>query len=667
MPENRLINEKSPYLLQHAHDGVDWWPWCPEAFRRAEAEDKPVFLSIGYSTCHWCHVMGRETFADGEVVRRLNRAFLPVVVDREERPDVDAVYMAACQALTGSGGWPLSVLMTPAGEPFWAGTYLPARSSRGQPGLVELLDRVEELWRRDRQRLLRAGAALAAEMAREEEQPGVAPSRAALRRAVEQFQRSFDRVNGGFGGPPKFPVAHDLLFLLRYARLEEDPTALDMAERTLTQMARGGIFDQVGGGFCRYAADARWLIPHFEKMLNDNALLACAYAEAYGQTGRMFYADVARRTLDYALRELRLPGGGFACGQDADGGGEEGGYYLLTPVDVERALGARAAAGLCAWLGITADGNFSGRSVPNLLENADYARPYAGLGEQLRRLEAYRRERIDLHRDDKVLTGWNGLLIGALARVGRILGEGRYIRAAEDARIFLKTRLTTVEGRLLVRWRDGEAAGDGQLSDYAFLIWGLLELYAATFSAHVLRQALALAEVMLRDFRDEAAGGFFSTAHHAQRLIARPKETDDGAAPSGNAVAALVLVRLGKLTGRRDLQAAAEEQTAWLAGRLRGNPAGHSFGLLAMMEELYPAGTLVCAAAGAAVEGLGDLADRVHAVVKTPDNARALARLAPFTADYPLPAAGESYYLCRDGACAPPVGDRELLEELLRQ
>ncbi len=662
MAENRLIHEKSPYLLQHAANPVDWWPWCPEAFQRARELDRPVFLSIGYSTCHWCHVMSRESFEDREVAGVLNRAFVSIKVDREERPDVDAVYMRACQALTGSGGWPLTVLLTPEQRPFWAGTYLPPRGRRGELGLVGLLERVETLWRRDRGRLLAAGEALTAQLTGGEA-PSLAPSRDMLRTALAQLSRDFDRTNGGFGGAPKFPVPHTLLFLLEYAQREEDVHALDMAELTLTQMARGGLFDQVGGGFCRYATDNRWLAPHFEKMLYDNALLAYAYLSAFAQTGKAFYGRVARRTLDYALSALALPGGGFACGEDADSGGEEGAFYLLTPHQVSQALGKEDAAGFCAWFGVEEAGNFAGRSIPQLLDNPRYAQPYPA--DQLERLARFRRQRLALHRDDKVLTGWNGLMIAALARGARVLGEERYLRAAQTARLFLKTRLTTPEGQLLRRWRDREAAGAGQLEDYAYYLWGLLELYAAHFSTQVLREAAALADRLLADFWDEERAGFYPTAHQGERLIARPKETYDGALPSGNAVAALALLRLGRLTAREEYRQAAQRQLAWLAGNLRDYPAGHTFALLALLEDMHPGRELVCTAAEGAPAGLIALADRVSALVKTGENSRALARLAPFTADYPVPETGEAYYLCQDGACQEPVHDLASLRRRL--
>ena len=659
MAVNRLINEKSPYLLQHAHDPVDWRPWCAQSFEAALEADRPVFLSIGYSTCHWCHVMGREAFSDPAVAEALNRAFIPIKVDREERPDVDAVYMRAAYALTGGGGWPLSVLAGPDQKPFWAGTYLPARSGWGRVGLLEVLERVERLWREDRRSLLETGRAVTEQIAAELPQPPAEPDRDLIRTAEAQLLRSFDYANGGFGGAPKFPMPQNLLFLLEYARLEGDERALAMAERTLEGMARGGIFDQVGGGFCRYATDSRWKLPHFEKMLGDNALLACAYLATWEQTGRGTYGRVARRTLDYLLEELRLPGGAFATGQDADAGGEEGKFYRLTPGELVRTLGEREAGAFCRWYGITWDSG-----VPHLLDNELWETPGGELEVSREKVRLWRRQRMALHRDDKVLTGWNGLAIGALARAGRILGEGRYLRAAESARLFLKTRLTTPEGRLMLRWRDREAAQLGQLEDYAFYLWGLLELYEVNFSASVLREACTVADWLLADFEDGERGGFYHTAHSGERLIARPKEAPDGALPSGNAAAGLALGRLGRLTGRQKYREAARRQLRWLAGQLQTYPAGGCFSMLALLEELSPGQELLAAAPEVPRE-LEGLPEQVQTVVKTPANARALARLAPFTAAAPIPAEGAAYYLCRDGACRAPV--RSLSELPLRR
>ena len=662
--ENRLQYEKSPYLLQHAQDPVHWWSWCPGAFREAKKEDKPIFLSIGYSTCHWCHVMGRETFRDPEAAAALNRDFISIKVDREERPDVDAVYMAACQALTGSGGWPLTILMTPDQEPFWAGAYLPPRNRDGQLGLVELLDEASRLWHSDRQRLLDLGREVTRRIARETPADPADPDHALLWEAVEELSQRFDHENGGFGTAPKFPAPHELLFLLTYARLEGDEQAREMALTTLTQMARGGIFDQLGGGFCRYSTDAQWRTPHFEKTLYDNALLSCAYLEAYAQTGNPHYRETACRTLDYALEELCLPGGAFACGQDADSGGEEGKFYLLTRADVEEALGAGESQPLCQRLSI-GDEN----SIPQLLDDPDYAGFWREHGGSCGRLAAFRRRRWPLHRDDKVLTSWNAMMIAALAKADRVLGREKYLKAAEAARLFLKTRLTTAEGRLWLRWRDREAAVDGQLDDYAFYCWALLELYETNFSASCLREAARLADQMAELFWDEQDGGFYRTAAKGERLIVRQKDSFDAGTPSGGGAAGLALAKLARLTGEERFRTLAEKQLAWLAGEARDYPAAHCFALLAMMEELYPSRELVCVSHDRIpgwLSGVGE-AYRMSILVKTPENSLALASLAPRTADYPIPASGEELYLCREESCAPPVDTIAALRDLLQE
>lgn len=663
--KNRLRFEKSPYLLQHAENPVDWYPWGQEAFDAARREDKPIFLSTGYSTCHWCHVMGRESFENPEAARVLNESFISIKVDREERPDVDAIYMAACQALSGSGGWPLSILMTPDQEPFWAGTYLPVRGRGGQLGLVELLEEVARLWRgTERRQLLDLGSQVARHIARRDESHPASPDRALLRAATGQLSRIFDRQNGGFGGAPKFPQPHDLLFLMAYARREEDQTAWEMAVTTLNQMARGGIFDQIGGGFCRYSTDAGWQVPHFEKMLYDNALLAYAYLEAFARTGRHYYREIACRTLDYALRELRLPGGGFACGQDADSSGEEGRRYLLSRAEVCGVLGKDAGERFCNWYHIPSQGE----RVPNLLFEPQYDLAWTYFSPYCGQLEAYRR-RWPLHRDDKVVTSWNAMMIAALAKAYQVLGEAKYLQAAASARLFLKTRLTAPDGRLYLRWRDREAAVDGQLDDYAFYCWALLELYQANFSVSCLKEAAELADKMRELFWDGGWGGFFHTPAGGERLIARQKDSCDSAIPSGNAVAALALARLGRLTGEPRFRALAERQLDWLAGEAKESPAARCFSLLAMMEELYPTRELVCVSSGETPQWLAGVCEEygIAALAKTPDNSRALERIAPVTAAYPLPEDGVQMYLCQEGRCAAAVDSLAELRRLLAE
>ena len=650
---NRLRMEHSPYLLQHGSNPVDWRPWGPEVFEEAKRFDKPIFLSIGYSTCHWCHVMAHESFEDETVARAINAAFLPVKVDREEHPDVDAVYMAACLAMNGSGGWPLTALLTPEQKPFWAGTYLPKER------LLWLVDEAARLWREDRAGVLSAGDTLTARLRQKAGNRPGAPSRELVRQASGQFSQAFDARWGGFGPAPKFPMPHNLIFLLRYARLAGDGHAGEMALETLDAMYRGGLFDHVGGGFSRYSTDERWLVPHFEKMLYDNALLALAYTEAFQHTRRPVYGEIVRRTLDYMLRELSGPQGGFCCGQDADSGGVEGKYYTLAPDELVQALGREDGDRFCRWYGITPAGNFEGKSIPNLWGTADFDREPEGMAALRERVYAYRLGRTDLHRDDKVLTAWNGLALAALARAGLALDEPRYLDAARRTAEFLASRLTAPNGRLLARWRNGNAAHPGKLDDYAFYAYGLLELYGASFDPAYLARAAALAERLLELFFDWERGGFYPYASDGEQLLTRNKEAHDGAMPSGNSAAALVLSRLARLTGAQRWREAAKLQLSWLAGAAGDYPAGHSFALLAFQEELWPAAELVAAGREVPEELRALLREtpcpELTVLVKTPDSAGMLAALAPFAEDYPIPERGARYYLCQSGACAQPV------------
>ncbi len=650
---NRLSTERSPYLLQHAENPVDWRPWGPEVFEEAKRTDKPVLLSIGYSTCHWCHVMAHESFEDETVAQAVNAAFLPVKVDREERPDVDAVYMAACLAMNGSGGWPLTVLLTPDQKPFWAGTYLP------KDQLLHLLRKAARLWREDRAGVLVTGDTLTAHLQQEgQARPGT-PSRELVRQAVSQFAQSYDERWGGFGAAPKFPTPHNLIFLLRYAQLAKEEHAREMALHTLNNMYRGGLFDHVGGGFSRYSTDQHWLVPHFEKMLYDNALLALAYTEAFQHARCPIYGEITRRTLDYVLRELSGPQGGFCCGQDADSDGVEGKYYALTPDELAQALGGVDGLRFCQWYGITPEGNFEGKSIPNLLGQSQFDQDSEDMAALREQVYAYRLSRTALHRDDKVLTAWNGLAMAALARAGLVLDEPWYLDAARQTAEFLAEKLTTSDGRLLARWRDGDAAHPGKLDDYAFLAYGLLELYSATFDASYLTRAVGLADCLLKLFFDGERGGFYPYASNGEQLLTRTKEAYDGAMPSGNSIAALVLFRLSRLTGEMRWREAADLQLSWLAGAAEGYPAGHSFAMLACLEELWPTAELVITAQKPPEELRGFLREAprlgLTVLVKTQENAGTLAALAPFTKDYPIPAQGAQYYLCQGGACAQPV------------
>ena len=666
---NRLKSEKSPYLLQHKDNPVNWYPWCEEAFRRAKEEDKPIFLSIGYSTCHWCHVMAHESFEDETAAQILNQGYICIKVDREERPDIDAVYMSVCQAVTGSGGWPLTIVMTPEQKPFFAGTYFPRERYYGRPGLVDILRELLSLWKDRREELVRAGEEITAAINRTGSAANPGNSRisrrdnAILRKAYQIFAQQFDPVWGGFGSAPKFPAPHNLLFLMRYAEEEEGcradgegSEALHMAERTLDAMAEGGIHDHIGGGFSRYSTDERWLVPHFEKMLYDNALLILAYLEIYRLTGKEKYADTVRHTADYILRELTDVGGGFYCGQDADSDGVEGKYYVFTPEEAESVLGKDDGQAFCRLYGITEEGNFEGKSIPNRIEKTTGS----VRSSWIQAMYEYRLSRTKLHKDDKILLSWNAWTILAFARAGAALKEDGYLEAAKRAQRFIETHMTGEDNRLYLRYCDGETAHKGQLEDYAVYTLALLELYGATFQTEYLGNAILRAQQMAEFFEDSEAGGYYISASDAGRLIARPKEIYDGAIPSGNSAAAMALQRLALLTGENRWQEAAGRQLGFCAGEIQEYPAGYSYALLAMADAVYPHKELVCTVSGRMSEELrmqlADLAaGGMSILVKTEENQEELAECAPFTAEYPIPQEGEMYYLCEDGACRAPV------------
>ena len=655
---NRLKQEKSPYLMQHGENPVDWYPWREEAFQKAAREDKPVFLSIGYSTCHWCHVMAHESFEDSEVANLLNREFISIKVDREERPDIDAVYMSVCQAMTGSGGWPLTIFMTPEQKPFFAGTYFPKYSGYGRYGLMDLLDRVAYLWKNNREELLRAGNQITAAINQEQAGNGQKPDRLLVERAYGQLAQRFDHKWGGFGGAPKFPTPHNLLFLMRYADVTQESNAMKMAEVTLEDMARGGIFDHIGGGFSRYSTDEMWLVPHFEKMLYDNALLLIAYTKAYQHTKRECFVDTAHRTARYLLRELTSEEGGCYCGQDADSDGVEGKYYVFTPEEVKAVLGEDNGEEFCRLYDITDSGNFEGKGIPNRIHSSEDG--WDRGDPRLRKLYDYRLSRTKLHKDDKILLSWNAWAMIALARAGQIFGEPSYLNTAIRIHEFIERNMLTGNDRLYLRYRDGDAAYVGQLEDYAVYALALLELYRATFDVKYLQAAVHRAKQMVELFEDKKKVGYYMTAFDGEQLIARPKETYDGVMPSGNSVAAMVLQTLSSLTGELEWQSAADRQLSFLAGEIGEYPSASCFGVLALMGALYPHRELVCATSDGLPDELKNYlkshpADDLHVLLKTKENAETLAECAPFTKDYPIPEQGSMYYLCENGACKAPV------------
>ena len=600
---NRLAGETSPYLLQHADNPVHWYPWGEEAFARAREEQRPVLLSIGYSSCHWCHVMAHESFEDEQTAALMNAGFVNIKVDREERPDIDAVYMTATQALTGQGGWPMTVFLTPDGEPFYAGTYFPPDDAHGRPGFPRLLRSIREAWENDREQVLQSADTITARLreavARTTDSDGesrIAPQLPA--QAVERLRDAFDREWGGFGAAPKFPGSGTLEFLLaHHVRAGGDdaddagPGALEMALHTLRRMAQGGLYDQLGGGFSRYSVDERWLVPHFEKMLYDNAQLVRTYLHAYQLTGEALFERIARETLAYLSREMLNAEGGFTSAQDADSEGVEGQFFLWTVEQAREALGEEDAALFNDYYGVTPHGNFTDPHHPQLTgrnvlsashddlaafaaeRGADEAELQARLADVRSRAFAARERRVKPGLDDKVLTSWNGLALAAFAEAARVLGDGQYRDAAERNAAFVRRRLWR-DGRLLHSYREGAAKVEGMLEDYAYYGLGLIELFRATGDLAHLRWAAELLETVSGRFHDQERGGFFDTADDGERLLLRQKSFFDAATPSGNGAAALLSLWLGRYFDRDDWEALGREAVAQAGDQPLAAPAG---------------------------------------------------------------------------------------------
>lgn len=687
---NRLVFEKSPYLLQHALNPVNWYPWGNEAFERAGIEEKPVFLSIGYSTCHWCHVMERESFENEDVAALLNEHFISVKVDREERPDLDNIFMTVTQGLTGSGGWPMTLVLTPDGKPFFAGTYFPRESVGGRPGMLEILPTLSETWENRRSevvesaggivRWLNQNAALTA---------GTQLDEKIFSRVYRDLAQRFDPSDGGFGGAPKFPTTHNLTFLLRYWKRSGEPHALEMVESTLEHLMRGGIFDHIGYGFHRYSTDRHWLVPHFEKMLYDQALLADVCLEAYQVTGRKDFALTARRIFEYVLREMTDEEGGFYSAEDADSEGEEGRFYIWNTDEVDQILGEGAEL-FCEVYGLDREGNFrdeatgtyTGSNILHLrrpLEKVAQERglPFdqlsAGIESARKSLFDVREKRIHPFKDDKILTDWNGLMIAALARGGSILDEPALTGTAERAADFVWTRLRDSEGRLLKRYRSKAAGLPAHLDDYAFFLYGLIELYQSNFKTLYLERALIIADQIIGLFHDEENGGFFFTAEDSEKLLARKKEILDGALPSGNSVAALSLLRLGRLTARSDLEKAGTEVLRAFGGQISRSPAGFT-GMMCAFDFLSgPTNEIVIAG----MPGSEDVEEMLRALRRTylpsavvvfrpaGQEIPAISILAPYTLDQKEIEGKATAYVCSDHACQLPVTSvEEMLENL---
>jgi uncharacterized protein YyaL (SSP411 family) len=680
---NRLAGETSPYLLQHAHNPVDWYPWGEEAFERARKEDKPVFLSIGYSTCHWCHVMEHESFENEDIARIMNEHFVCIKVDREQRPDVDQIYMNAVVMMTGSGGWPLSVFLTPEGEPFFGGTYFPPKDIYGRPGFGRILLSVAEAWKDKRQDLVNSAGKLTGYLGGPGRAAGTAKlSPETLTKAFNTFRSTFDAVNGGFGSAPKFPQPTNLSMLLSYWHRTGDAQALQMVEETLDAMAAGGIYDHLGGGFHRYATDARWLVPHFEKMLYDQALLSKVYLQAYQITAKERYARMAREVFDYVLRDMTDPGGGFYSAEDADSEGEEGTFYLWEPGQIADVLGRDRAKLFGARYGVTNKGNFeNGKTILNVTASIEklaeqFQKDRVAIVDKLSAARAklfeHREGRIRPHRDDKVITAWNGLMISSLAYGGTVLDEKKYVRAAERSATFI---LNTLEknGRLMRYYRRGQVVEKAFLDDYAFLTMGLLDLYEATFDAKWLVEAKKLGEQMAELFADGEEGGFFLAGKDSEKLIARTKPNSDGAVPSGNSIAALALLKLGRLTMSRHFEEQADKVLDAFSAQLEQSPAYSAAMLEALSFSLGPGSEIVVAgSAGAAdTQHMLKLARSKflpNAVVLLHDQGNAdtsLYELIPFVKGQTPVEGKATAYVCRNYACSEPVNSVGEFEKML--
>lgn len=688
---NRLVDEKSPYLLQHAYNPVEWFPWDEAAFETARKQDKPIFLSIGYSTCHWCHVMEKESFEDPEVAALMNETFISIKVDREERPDLDHVYMAVCQALTGRGGWPLTILMTPEKKPFYAGTYIPKENRFGQPGLMALIPQIRTLWTERRVEILRSAEEILKAMKGMAHAPSAGNlERTILDRAYEEFEHRFDAIYGGFGQAPKFPSPHNLLFLLRHWKRTGRPEALKMVEKTLREMRHGGICDQIGYGFHRYSTDREWLVPHFEKMLYDQALLCLAYLETYQATGDSFYSNTAEEILIYVLRDMTSPDGGFYSAEDADSEGVEGRFYIWKEEELRKILAKEEANLICRVFNVKEQGNFHeeasrkktganilylGKGLPEIAHELNLLPEIledriAAAREILFRA---REDRIHPHKDDKILTDWNGLMIAAFARGAKVLGDDRYAETAEKAADFIMTVLRREDGRLLHRYRDGGAGIAAHLDDYAFFVWGLIELYEATYEARFLRTALEINRDMLRHFWDHDHGGLFFAAQDSERLILRNKEAYDGAIPSGNGVAMLNLLRLARLTGDAELEKTAAAIGEAFSGQIKQMPSAFTQFLAAYDFALGPSHEVVIVGPTGSEETMQMLSalqtsynpSLVTLFRPSGQEDPEIEEIAPFIRSYSALGGKATAYVCRDHSCSTPTTDVNAMLKIL--
>ena len=680
---NRLAQETSPYLLQHQYNPVDWYAWNDEAFARAKAENKPILLSVGYSACHWCHVMERESFENDDIAALMNQDYVCIKVDREERPDVDAIYMGAVQMMTGQGGWPMTVFLTPEGKPFYGGTYYPPVDMYGRPGFPRILEAIADAWKNKQVEIVLQGEDIAQSLETDlaANLTDVMLTPKILDNAFETLSKNFDPRYGGFGSAPKFPQPSNLDFLLRYHARSKRQEPLAMVEKTLQKMALGGMYDQLGGGFHRYSTDHEWLAPHFEKMLYDNAQLAQTYAHAYQITGKRFYYDIADETVQYIEREMTAKTGGFYSAQDADSEGEECKFFVWTPDEIKALLGERDAAIFSAFYDVTEEGNWEGNSILRVVADVSQLAPRFNLSPDeiadiidaaRAKLFAEREKRVKPGLDDKILTAWNGLMLAATAECNMILGCGSRIGTARKNADFILQHHTTGENseRLLRTSRGGAAKLNGYLEDYAFFADGLIHLYQATLEPRYLEAAIKFTETMVEQFWDEGSGGFFATSADHETLIQRPKDWDDNAVPAGNTVACEVLLKIAAYTGNNNYTKRVERVLRRLGSVLEKHPAG--FARMLGVLDMHIAGITEIVTIGDNEDeywqALHMVAFRLflpnkligHATMEEANPAIAFLR------DRPAIDGKATAYVCRNFTCSLPVTTRQELEKLLR-
>ena len=680
---NRLAKESSPYLLQHKNNPVDWYPWGREAFDKAKELDRPIFLSIGYSTCHWCHVMAHESFEDEQVAQLLNENYISIKVDREELPEIDHVYMSVCQAMTGKGGWPLTIIMTPSKEPFFAGTYFSKTGRFGRPGMLELLPSISDAWKNKREDLLISAKKVNSFlMESNKKEIGEDLDQSVLENAYAQFVSKYDKINGGFSTQPKFPSAHNLIYLLRYHYMNGDTTSLMMVENTLQKMRLGGIFDQIGYGFHRYSTDKEWLVPHFEKMLYDQAMLTMAYTEAYQITQNQLYQNISEEILTYVDRDMTDKRGGFYSAEDADSEGEEGLFYLWTLQELQKITSKDDFSFLTDLYSLDSSGNFkdeatrqfTGKNIfhlKNLINDKSKSKQIKEINNNLFNI---RKKRIHPLKDNKILTDWNGLMIVAYAKAGIAFNNKSFINTAEKSTQFILNNLTDNNGRLIKRYRNGVSGLDAHLDDYAFMIWGLLELYEATFKPSYLSEAISLNRIMVDEFWSDE-GGFYLGSDKSEQLIVRSLTGYDGAIPSGNAIAAYNLLKLTRLTGEEKWAEMAQKLFKVFSNDIKNTPIGYTSTLSAFMFELSKPKEIIVVGSGSNLETQAALTllrskyipNKIMLFKDTDDKIQSLTPLAKWTSNHQMINNKTTYYICEDFSCKLPTNDIEIALKLINE